>query len=259
MLVGLLVVFYPDKAQHAAKELKQLMETLAPQDNKLLAVNISSREFSVNHADNTYYLPAPELWEFSGWGHLLSKLNDADLEIIFANDTFCHHRPWTAVERSLFVSSISKARATKRSAIAGEVCSLGENFRIEQLSSKHWISSYLFYVNRTFYYDIIPEYFSKLSSFTSDVKCRNGSLEFTDNISGNLARTLTSWLNPNNPKSWRPLEKNNFLFENKAKVILCEMYLSFFADERNALLLDVYGPWWTPKGLWRSLSRRILK
>ena len=260
MTVALLVIFYPDKAQKAFDLLKRLMKKIPDGQNKILIVNISPQEITLEGEPEIYWLPTPSNWEFSGWAYLFNKLDRDDLTggVIFANDTFCHHRPWSLVDNMFFRSAILNAKQRTTPALAGEICSLGSDFGIRGATSDHWISSYLFYANRNYAENLLEAYFDEIADMGKEVSLSEDELYFSSEVTSGLATVLKKWMDPTSESSWRPNETNIHLLETKTKIILCEMYFSFYSIKNNTVLVDCYGPRWSIRGIWRILIRKII-
>lgn len=120
-VIGILVCFYPKKNCKAIEEFSDILLKTSTNAKLILIHNASSPlppHISQKIDDVTFGSNSD--WEFSGWDegveYIKNNLSiDDNDKLIFANDTFCHHRAFNAYNIFFFNQCISKAKRSYNS------------------------------------------------------------------------------------------------------------------------------------------------
>ena len=239
MIYGILLVYYEQYHARSVIEFQYLLNHLN-QKNKLIVV---SNNPLISQSNSNYVLGDDLSSEFSGYDVGLKQIENLTTEdyIIFANDTFCHHRAWGKFEKKIFINKFQTAIKTQKKSIVGELNTFGKNFSIMGLQANEWISTYLFGMTSHFIEDlnqrlcIDPVSLIELVSIDA-----YENFQWSGKLSNNLKTQLSSWLASNNKLGWYDKDANMQRRCNKAKSILNEFYLSAIAKKYGYELIDVY-------------------
>lgn len=153
-----------------------------------------------------------EGFEFSGWDKATEYIKKNYLIendfIVYANDTFCHHRKWNYLTKSKFISEFRKFIDDSRKGICGEVNTFNQYFLLKNQKIDSWISSYLFILSsniiseKEFKFDNSSEFFSDwVSNINSE------GVFFNTDFSVKLGIHINNWLFPKSGKGWYKAER----------------------------------------------------
>ena len=239
MLYGVLLVYYEEYHLAAVSELKIFLNRI-DSNNKLIVVTNNPR---LKSSYDEYILGEDLRSEFSGYDVGIKQIGNLSLGdyVVFANDTFCHHRHWGYFEKRIFTNSFRDFMANKIPGLVGEVNSFGKIFSLMKLQASNWVSTYLFCTSSDFLWALDcklyldEEVLSHLVSSDS-----SGRLKWGDDISDNIKIQLSNWLSISNKHGWH--NKNATISQKIIKVyaILNEFYISAFAKNNGFVVADVY-------------------
>lgn len=259
MLYGIYVSYYQNYTNESLEEFKLLL-SLVDKNYKLIIVNNgnclieSDKHIEVVEGEN-------KNWEFSGWDkglRWINEINENDY-IIFANDTFCQHRIWSLVERTLFSRAFRKQIQKKFTGITGDINTFGESFSIMKKSTANWISTYLFGMNGK----MLKLLGEKLSINDDDldrlIKINSeGAFHWGAAISKNLSTYIEKWMDPSNVNSWYKANCPGEIKEKKIKAIINEKYISAQSRAQGAELIHYHEKWINlPLRLYRRIYRIV--
>jgi len=239
MIYGVLVVYYDQYHATSVVQFQALLNQLNL-INKLVVVTNNPQL----HQSNPNYILGDDLnSEFSGYDVGLRQLGKLAAEdyVVFANDTFCHHRSWGEFEKRIFASAFRKALENHKQCVVGEVNTFKKNFSLMGMQAYEWVSTYLFCVSSEFIgalnYKLCvnPATLSRLVSLDSYENIR-----WSEDLSDNLRIQLSQWLAGDNKHGWYNKDATMLRKCNKAKSILNEFYLSAVAKKNGYDLIDVY-------------------
>uniref|UniRef100_UPI00124FF819 hypothetical protein n=1 Tax=Acinetobacter ursingii TaxID=108980 RepID=UPI00124FF819 len=148
MIVFILLVYTEEYFPKAWREINFLAKNIS-HDYKIIVVN-NNHNFTLDSAiigNNDHY-------EFSGWDSgvelIKEKYKDNLEHVVFANDTFCHHRKWNFYHKMKFITGFKKFINQNSFGICGEKNYFGKDFFLNDTKLQGWISTYLFIVNSYF-------------------------------------------------------------------------------------------------------------
>jgi len=249
VIAAILVLYSPAYSRRSLAVLQRLLRRV-DEEYRLVAV--------CNHA-GLEVAPGPNLsviqghnslGEFGAWDQGLAYLSGqpgcaSPRLFVFANDTFCHHRPFGLPEEWIFSRSFRQLAGMQR-AIAGELSTFGEPFYLGGQRLDDWVSTYL--------YAMTP---ALLDALDWRIAPEDGVLErhvrgglderefFAPELDAALAAHLRGWLfGGRTQRVWRnaaPLsQQNRDYMLRKARAILCEKLLSARCRSLGAGFLDPY-------------------
>lgn len=250
MIAAVLVLYSPEYCERSLAILRRI----------LLRVDEEVRIIAVCNRPGLPVSPDPDveviegnnfLHEFGGWDQGIAHFRQMAGKkspglFVFANDTFCHHRPFSRPDGYLF-SACFKHASGKQYAIAGERSTFGQEFFLGGQWMDSWVSTYL--------YAITPSLLEALDWRTAldEQTLRHFVLGGTDenaffspDMNPALARHLSGWLfaGHDGKRNWRnaaPLDPHNAdRMYHKARAIMCEKFLSARCRSLGAEFLDPY-------------------
>jgi hypothetical protein len=239
MIFGILLVYYEQYHATSVVQFQDLLNQLNP-INKLVVVTNNPQ---LRQSNPSYILGDDLNSEFSGYDAGLRQLGKLAAEdcVVFANDTFCHHRSWDKFEKRIFASAFRKVIANQKQCMIGEVNTFKKNFSLMGMQAYEWVSTYLFCISSEFIdalnykLCINPDTLSKLVSLDA-----HESIQWSEDLSDNLRLQLSQWLAVDNKYGWYNKDATMIRKCNKAKSILNEFYLSAVAKKYGYDLVDVY-------------------
>jgi hypothetical protein len=257
MVYGIYLSYYQNYTKESLKEFR-LVLSLVDKNHKLILVN--NGNMLIESGSNIVVVKGDNKnWEFSGWDRGLKwikEINENDY-IIFANDTFCQHRIWSIVEKTLFSRAFRKQIKKNITGIAGDVNTFGESFSIMKSSSTNWVSTYLFGMNGKMLMKLggrlsINEYeLDKLIEINS-----KGAIQWGSEISKNLSTYIEKWMDPDNVNGWYKANCSAETKERKIKAILNEKYLSAQCRSQGAYVVHYHERWMNlPLRLFRKIYK----
>ncbi|MDH2171772.1 hypothetical protein N5J50_05900 [Acinetobacter johnsonii] len=240
MLVLVLLVYTEKYLSKALEEINFLAKNIS-KDYKVIIVN-NNCNLKVDNSiegNNDHY-------EFSGWDSAVNLIRDKYKDkvkyIVFANDTFCHHRKWSMYQRLKFSTGFKKFINQKSFGICGEKNSFGEDFFLNDTKLHGWISTYLFILNSSF---VLSENFkfnraSETMNYYIDDISEIG-ITFNHVFDENLAKHLNLWLYPlDNNKGWYKAQSSTPRQKlNKLESILNEKLLTQAIIQSNGKICDI--------------------
>lgn len=187
--------------------------------------------------------------EFSAWDEgmelICSKFElDKDDAFLFLNDTFCHHRFFTKIDRWLYKKTLLNLESGK---IYGEVNLAKGDFKINEMDINGWITSYFFCCKWEVAHQLFP--FSKSEDFKVDElnkikKCMGNYVVNVDVFSDDLNQHLSNWLFSRGARGWHGKNKSLDALFFKLKAIINEKMLSYTAVRSGIKIEDIYKIWW---------------
>lgn len=250
-VIGVLVCYYPEYRNKAIKKLLCILNALTD-DYKLLVVNnrnsVDKKEYGCSELIHHEIDGSNKSWEFSAWDEGVFYLrengliSDSDI-IVFANDTFCYHRPFSFYNKWLFVNAFRKLFFNE-GLFVGEICQLPFYYTIFGLKANSWISTYLFGVR----YKDLPslEPFDKVGQMINVpelIKIVDKKI-LISRSSPKICMHLSNWLFPSiGEHGWYKAKNGNLdgdLVFNKLKAIVNEKLLSAQAIGKGLNLYSIY-------------------
>lgn len=241
MIYYILLVYGNKYYKNAIQELQSLSKHIGNGDFNIIVVNNDSNVYIENtiKGDNSSY-------EFSGWDTAVDFLKNSGITadyIIFANDTFCHHRKWGFYQKIKFSYGFNKFIKNKRRGICGDRNSFSSNFSLLNIEMSGWISSYLFVVNSEYIFkrdmklDFIQDSMEDYVISCSD----DIGIRFKNNFDKDLAVHINNWLYPttNNNGWYNAKNVNSEKKMAKLKSILNEKLLSANILKMSGDIYDV--------------------
>ncbi|EOU4273024.1 hypothetical protein ACOJHK_001725 [Escherichia coli] len=240
---GVLVCYYSENKKIATNRLKNILNKV-DDDNYLVIVNNTTTPIVYPNAE--YELNGDNIgWEFGSWDigykYISSRIKNEDI-LIFANDTFCFNRHFSFFDEWLFGQAFKKIMKNNEM-IIGELCELNENFVIEGVELKGWISTYLFGVSASKIRYLLP--------FHNQIRVLENCIDFEkrevhlSNVSDNLNAHLSRWLFPkDNQHGWYKAKKGSVekeLWKGKLQAIYNEKLFSAKSVLLGMHLYNVYG------------------
>lgn len=214
MIVYVLLVYSKEYLRKAIDEMNFLAKTIGV-DYKIIIIN-NNKDLVVEYSiqgDNSAY-------EFSGWdtalNYIRENINEKLQGVVFANDTFCHHRKWGGFQRLKFSTSFKKMIFRNFSGICGDKNSFMKDFNVLGENMNGWISSYLFFIspdiifNKDFKFNMIDLY---VKDWIIDINEKEGVV-FSDHLDESLSIHLNNWLFPSENYGW--YRAKNTSIEQKA-------------------------------------------
>lgn len=239
MVYGILLLFYERYSESAIGEFKQLLTSVDPSCELIIVSN--NPDLRVEGVNLVYGENFNS--EFSGFDAGIKKINEISPDdfVIFANDTFCHHRRWGNFEKKIFKNAFQVSLKESFQGIVGEVDTFRENFCIMGCISSKWVSTYLFGMSCSLILNLKQQLFLReLTGPNLIYPGEEGSIVWGDGVSQNLRIQLTNWVADTNRHGWYKKGVSNGVKIIKLQAILNEMYLSAFALNRGYVLRDVY-------------------
>ena len=254
MVYGIILLYYEKNAENALINFKEILDDINIEYKMIIVTNNADLKLGMINLKNGDNSNA----EFSGWDKgisLIDPLQDDDF-FIFCNDTFCHHRRWSAFEKEIFVNALNKGITSDFQGIIGEVDTHREQFSILGITASSWVSTYLFGMSSK----LLIAHNNKLSlsegfSKRLIIDVNQGKIFWGDGVSNSLKRRIENWLDPDNMLGWYNRNSPDDIRLKKIRSILNEMYLSAFCQKQGFELRDVY----SNLSWYKALRVRILK
>jgi len=255
--VGILVSYYPKYKEKSILYLQKILLKISTDIKIIVVYNAPEAESEVTTSDSfvDFSMSGSNLgWEFSAWDEALKEIknhvnfNDDDV-LVFANDTFCHHWPFSQLNVNLISDAFKRAKPKQ---VVGDIKRFKEDIVVNGVRSTMWLASYLFSSRYSDVGHLLP--FDKVNA---DIDFKN-SLEIKDrkisfgNSNLYVQERLTNRLFPKDKnKGWYNSEVNDSdLIKSKAFAIINEFLMSAKAADTGAKLVPFYQKKWM-----RSLGR----
>lgn len=235
---GILLVFNDDYRVSAIDAFQQFMDKFG-EGCKIIIIN--------NNLDNVNNGEVPgdnTNWEFSGWdkGISLLEIKDEDV-VVFANDTFIHHRSWCLPDQLRFEKSIKKLLIDNEQGICGEIHKFSDHYEIFGRGADRWVCSYLFamtggVINRIGKISLSESVLSEVI-----INIVNNKIIWGAGVSVNIQSRIQKWLYPTRGVlGWRKANASSDLIKlRKAKTILNEKWISAYCLSNDYKMIDA-GP-----------------
>lgn len=246
MTYGIILLYYKNYTHRALTTFKSLLDSIDKNHNIIIVSNNSEIE-KINIPNAVWITGDNTQAEFSGWTaglKFIKEKKDNDT-YIFANDTFCHHNPWGRYEQLMFQRAFKKIVYKNRKkpfkCLSGTTQGTKKQFTLVNLPFQRWVSSYLFLITRPLLIDFKDSLYMESKIIEKMIFTKNNHIEFSEQyISIDLSSHIQSWLFPAaGQNGWYnsniSLEKKTF----KVQSILNEKYISAFAKNRNAKIIEV--------------------
>ncbi len=233
------VSYYSDYFNRSFEILKNISFSVS-KNSKFIIVNNNPLNHIPNSKSYDVIVSDNRFWEFSAWEDGIKYIEDNydvsdDDVVIFANDTFCQHRPFSFWDSKLF-SRKFRALHNHKNAVVGDIDSFGSSFTLQGKSAKEWISTYLFAMSFKNVRKCLP-----LSSFIeSDIKISNDKIKGVD-ASNEILEHLERWLFPKDGGGWyKSNSVGNTIIKKKLIAILNEKHLSCKISDNRIDMIGVY-------------------
>lgn len=259
MIYGIYLSYYKDYQQKGLKEFSALIN-LIDKNHTLILVNNGPEEidfcgnFKITKGNN-------KNWEFSGWDEGIKSIHNISKDdyLIFANDTFCHHRTWTILERILFAFAFKKHITKKEQGITGDINTFNKEFEILGLKASKWASTYLFGIDAGLLKKIGNKISLNESSLDEMISIEdNKNLKWGTGTSISLKEYIDNWMSPDNTLGWYKSTSSISTRERKTKAILNEKYLSALCLRQGGTLFPYYPSWALfPIRIYRKIYRSL--
>lgn len=264
-------VYYPSYIRRVVEELYKIFSGVDV--NFVFINNNKGEDFSVlMGGERTLYINGSNSsGEFSAWDEGVKQICsqfelDKDDAFLFLNDTFCHHRPFTLIDRWLYKKTLLNLESGK---LYGEVNVAKGDFKINQIGINGWVTSYFFCCNWGVVHQLMS--FSKSEEFEINElnkikKCMANNTINIDIFSSDLNQHLSNWLFSNGTGGWYGKNKSLDALFFKLKAIINEKMLSYTALQAGIKVEDVYDTWWLSAynrlrykiyNLCRKINRRL--
>ena len=241
---GIITCYYEKYKENAVNEFCEILRHVSKDYTLIIVNNTSLASFETKNKKIIEINSSNDLWEFSAWDDSIQYLREnfplnKNDTLIFANDTFCHHRWFGKYKKLMFILSFLGLKYFPfKNRIIGERCSFPSSYKVFNQKTSHWISTYLFGV---IYKDIEKLFpFSTVNLYNQDdffileknkIQVNNSSPEFELH--------LNNWLFPKegNDGSWYlSNNQDQELLKMKLIAILNEKLLSVHAKKNNIQL-----------------------
>lgn len=250
VVFGVLVVYSESYLKSAVSEFNQLLKDIS-EDSYLVVVS-NNQDINCLNQDGIHFMRWTNyLGEFGAWqagvDYLTNNFCKEKLSgsIVFANDTFCHHRKFGSIERFFFCQAIKKTFVNKP-LVAGDINFSKYTYKLESVDLNFWISTYLFAIN-------IPALVSLNWRITPSEKNIdeyvpfefNGTSIFGERLDNNLREHIKNWLfGKDKANSWYKAGdltlENAKMYSSKARSIVCEKVLSASLLKNNVEFTPVF-------------------
>lgn len=239
MVVFVLLVYSEKYYLKAFEEIKKLSSNF--KNSQIIIVN-NNKDWNLDNS----VIGNNESFEFSGWDTAISYmkeiLNNKPKYVVFANDTFCHHRSWGLWQKIKFTLAFKSMYMSNKTGICGEKNSIGSQFKLLDQEIDGWISTYLFMVSS----DIVFNEKFKFSQAKKNMDRivlnidNNSGIKLCEHIDRKFERHINNWLFPTNNKGWYKANNVNIDFKlKKLECILNEKLLTSYVCKVNGRINDV--------------------
>lgn len=242
-------IYYPHYLERVIYELELIFKNQETQfifiiNNK----DLDHKKFFLLGKDNYHVIEGSNVsGEFSAWDEGLSymseriNLDNQDI-LYFMNDTFCHHRLFSYIDRKVYRNLHENP---KKNELYGEVNYAKKTFEINKTEMNSWITSYFFMGRKSVIDQLLPFDRTKKLDVGERVLIIN-NLEkgvvkinfFSKELNGHLSK----WLFPENSKGWHRSTQNNSTEKIyfKLRAIINEKLLSYSALSNGINIINIY-------------------
>lgn len=237
--IGFLCCYYPKYSGRAIAETRNVLKAICDDFRLVIVDNSGCLSNYVAASNEKVVLGSNAGWEFSAWdeGVAAGEYDASDI-LIFLNDTFCHHRPYTFVDRMLFVRAIRKLRGSPL--FVGEVNAIQGKIGINEMEFPAWVSSYFFAMK-----GITKTNLGKLDYIGENSLHKEAKYSLSDNggqfqLSPRLRAHIQNWLFPSDKPGWHGVSRPDGVKELKLMAILNEKMLSCRLYKGGVVFEGVY-------------------
>jgi len=238
------VSYYENYFKYSLSRFERLLNRTFGDNYELVVVFNGAKDENAKLRGNYHSVSGSNSgWEFSAWDEGISffesrkKLSKDDV-FIFANDTFCQHRPFTALSEFVFASSFRKINDSN--CIVGEEDSIREKFTINGYRANSWVSTYLFGMSYSNVELLLPfNYVGENVELSQAITIGEGNL-YIPKTSDSILQHLSSWFFGGTDGWYKKENADTELLNKKIQAVVNEKLLSARANSLNILLCDVY-------------------
>jgi hypothetical protein len=275
LYVGVLLLYYDKYAQSALMQFVELMDMTSPRSEIFIVINNESIQDHVVNLLNSVNLDRkhPVKWmmgdntirEFTGWQEALNRLDiSTHNAIVFANDTFVHHRSFGWWHKKAYSRQIRLIGASHIPEACGKMVDAGKPLSLDQVEIIRWISTSIFAMNRLAIEKlnkrIHPEQ-QALSEWVPGIA--NEELFFSNRLDNPMKQHMSRWLFQSGDKDTSWYGATQLTLENasnmkeKAMCILSEKWLAMRMNMSGVQMSDPIVKY--PHRLVYAVLRRIIK
>ena len=199
-IVGFLLVYNPAYLDEAVFQFRKILSSVKG-SYQIIVISNNIDIQKCNDFDGVFLHGDNNSMEFSGWQKGLDYIKNhysigSIKAYVFANDTFCHHKPLTVFQRSNYIDGVESCIRSTKSSMYGPLSSFGKTFSINNKRIDSWISTYFFIINQKAMEEILKYTIcmpsSNLKNYFGDMA--NEDNFFSDNMDMVLKGHLKNWL-----------------------------------------------------------------
>ena len=235
-----LLVYYEQYRANAEREFRLFLDDLGTEYTLTIINNNLKLATSFPHdivGDNRNR-------EFTGWDNGISDLGviKADEFFLFANDTFCAHRPWHKNYQGRFKAAFRNAILRDEASITGEIDAVWSPFSIAGKRTDQWVSTYLFGLTGQALLDLGSRLSLSEEALQSMVHSISGTtINWGPQIDDSLRQHLQRWMFPDDGNagwynSGQGDDQSNL---GKLRCILNEKYISAAVKDNGGKLVGL--------------------
>ena len=253
-VTGVMVCFYPAYRARALEEFQRILLALDPSYQLVVVTTGPEPEPAPLEGALEWHHPGNE---FQAWDYARGRLAGTAVDLlVFANDTFCVHRPWNALIRSCFLRTFRRLlEAPDEPRAAGRADTFFVPYQILGQRSDKWISSFLFAFSKAAVAAYVaPFWLPEEERSLLFVKVGAQGIEWGPQLSPEVRAPLERWLFPLPGKGgwYRARQADATVLAQKLECILSEHVLSARLRSFGIRVDEV----WIPNIL-RRLSARV--
>ncbi|WP_163935292.1 hypothetical protein [Paraferrimonas sp. SM1919] len=249
--LAVLVCYYPNYVADAITWISKILDKLAlPFELVIVANNDKAYSAALSFQSQSIKVikGTNNGWEFSAWDEGWDSIKDPSLfhKVIFVNDTFCQHWPFSWINVELISRAIDKQQNNQ---IIGDIKKFKNNEQLMGLQVKRWMASYLFSCNSKEIKKLLP--FDKIPHYNwhSNITLTNKVIDLKDSSEG-MVKHLQDYMFPTANKGWYNAGASEQLKRMKLYAIINEITLSAAAEAQGMQLISFHPYRWM-----RSLNR----
>ncbi|MGW7678006.1 hypothetical protein [Shewanella sp. S23-S33] len=255
--IVILVSYYPHYKESALKYSADILSKISDKVKICVVYNTvgaRSQTTQYDHFIDFELEGSNKGWEFSAWdeglAHVRQQINIVDDDVlIFANDTFCHHWPFSSLNVNFISQAINRASFGE---VVGDIKHFKQTIQLNQVTGDAWMASYLLAIHMKDIGLLLP--FDKIGcddDFKASILVNHGKVEFARSCA-EIQNHLSTYMFPTKQgKGWYNAScKNPELIKLKVIAILNEILLSITCVQRGGKLVSFHPQKWM-----RSLNR----
>jgi hypothetical protein len=158
--IGVLLLYYDKYAEKALQEFVELMDLVSDRNKIIVVINnplIKEQVIMLLKLINVerqnpvkFVIGDNSIREFSGWQSALDLyVNSIYSAIVFANDTFVHHRTFNWWSKKSYSRCIQRLGLESKPNACGSLTSSDKLLTLEHVEINRWISTSIFAINRS--------------------------------------------------------------------------------------------------------------